>query len=100
MNSLIQKSGFTVVQIEPIRWQHGLPEAEYLHVNCIDEQYGICAKLNYKLLDKSGNIVGELKGENPVIKDNKYRDWDGNDLLFPFLFVASFLNLKVKEDEQ
>lgn len=90
-----QINGHSCVAIVPIKWQQDKEPATQLNVDCIYEEYGKHAKLYWRLLDSEGNIIAELNGENPIIQGTAYDEWDGNNLIYPFEFVAGQLNVVI-----
>lgn len=92
---IVQKNGRSSVQIVPVKWQQDKEPATFLNVDCIYEEYGKHAKLYWRLLDSEGNTISELNGENPTIQGAAYEEWDGNNLIYPFEFVAKQLNIVI-----
>lgn len=68
-----------------------------IHVKTIDEEYNSYAKLKFMILSESGKMI--MAG-NEIIDGDNYANWDGNDLDYPYKFVAERRGLTIQLLEQ
>lgn len=88
---LIKQEGFN----NPI---FGEKQPYAVHVKTVHEEYNQFAKLEFMIISEDGTVL--LKG-NETISGEDYANWDGNDLKYPYTFVASKRGFEIdfKEEE-